>query len=146
MRAVSDGEAVTGLWFADQEKLFVPGAREAEPGRLPVFEALGAWLELYFAGRDPGPIPPVRTAGTPFQEEVWAMLRQIPWGRTVTYKGLAEGLGRRMVCQAVGGAVGRNPVAVLIPCHRVVGADGSLTGYAGGLWRKEALLKLEKEK
>ena len=106
------------------------------------------WLDLYFGGDDPGETPEISTNGTAFQEEVWGILNGIPYGKTVTYGEIAEELaGRRgikkMSAQAVGNAVGRNPVAILIPCHRVIGADGSLTGYAGGLERKRFLLDFE---
>ena len=100
------------------------------------------WLDVYFSGREPSFMPPIRLRGTAFQQKVWRELMAVPYGRTVSY----GELGRRVGCrsaQAVGGAVGRNPVAVIVPCHRVVGADGSLTGYAYGLDRKRRLLQLE---
>ena len=102
----------------------------------------------YFSGHEPEFQPPIHWSGTPFQQTVWGLLRQIPYGATITYGELAvraaEQLGRPgMSAQAVGGAVARNPISVLVPCHRVVGADGSLTGYAGGLERKRRLLDLE---
>lgn len=142
----SDGEAITGLWFLGA-KYFArgldPAARERD---LPVFQAAKAWLDAYFAGREPGALPPLRPAGTAFQQQVWDLLLQIPYGATTTYgalaRRLAEGRGR-VSAQAVGGAVGRNPISLLIPCHRVVGAGGSLTGYAGGVDKKLALLRLE---
>lgn len=141
--AVSDGTSLTGLWFDGQQKR-MPFPTECAPGAgLPVFRVLGRWLEDYFRGEATGLIPPLAPMGTTFQQAVWAQLRNIPYGRTVTYGALASQFGRPMSAQAVGGAVGRNPISILIPCHRVVGAGGTLTGYAGGLWRKEALLKLE---
>lgn len=142
--AVSDGEAITGLWFTHQQKVHVPMAQTRKIGTdLAVFRDLEGWLTDYFAGKEPGAMPPVSTAGTPFQEEIWALLKTIPYGQTTTYGALAAALGRPMSAQAVGGAVGHNPVAILIPCHRVVGSGGRLTGYAGGLECKEGLLKLE---
>ncbi|MDD5937964.1 MAG: methylated-DNA--[protein]-cysteine S-methyltransferase [Clostridiales bacterium] len=141
--AVSDGASITGLWFADQTRVHVSRDQTQLRESRPVFDQLDEWLTQYFDGRDPGPIPPVHTAGTPFQERIWAALRAIPYGGTTTYGTLAGQFGRPMSAQAVGGAVGHNPVALLIPCHRVVGSSGSLTGYAGGLWRKEKLLALE---
>jgi len=144
----SDGEAVTGLWFSGQ-KYDRSGLREAARQRenLPEFLRAEAWLDAYFSGRDPGPVPPVRTGGTPFQELVWARLRRIPYGGLTTYGRIARDLaaetGAPVSARAVGGAVGRNPVSILIPCHRVVGSGGRLTGYAGGVDKKAALLSLE---
>lgn len=147
MILASDGESLTGLWFLGQKYAPAPPAGPARAG-LPVFAQARAWLAAYFQGQDPGPAPLLRPAGTPFQQAVWQLLLEIPYGRTTTYKALAGQLaGQRglesMSAQAVGGAVGRNPISILIPCHRVMGSDGSLTGYAGGLDRKRALLELE---
>ncbi|WP_312977210.1 methylated-DNA--[protein]-cysteine S-methyltransferase [Corynebacterium sp.] len=86
---------------------------------------------------------PITTHGNAFSEKVWALLRQIPYGETTTYGALAASLGNPRLAQRVGQVVGQNPVSIIIPCHRVVGADGSLTGYAGGLERKRWLLELE---
>lgn len=144
----SNGEALTGLWF-DGQKHFAAGLSEnAEERALPIFEEAECWLHIYFAGAEPDFTPALHPVGTPFQLEVWALLRQIPYGSTVSYGELAariadrRGLGR-FSAQAVGGAVGRNPISLLIPCHRVLGADGGLTGYAGGVEKKAALLRLE---
>ena len=105
------------------------------------------WLDVYFSGRKPDFTPPTAPAGTAFQQSVWEILRTIPYGETTTYGAIArrieQNTGCRMSAQAVGGAVGRNPISILIPCHRVIGADGSLTGYAGGLDKKERLLQWE---
>ena len=144
--AGEDG-ALTGLWF-DGQKYFGAGLPAGTPeGEPPVFRQVRAWLDRYFRGEDPGPAPPLAPAGTAFQRAVWEVLREIPYGRTATYGQVAQaagrGLGRNTFPRAAGSAVGRNPISLLIPCHRVVGAGGSLTGYAGGLERKEALLKLE---
>lgn len=142
-----DREAITGIWFADGR--FAPNpdslGGEGEP-----FRRAEGWLADYFAGRapDPGAVP-VRLTGSPFQLLVWEELMRIPYGEVTTYGAIArtleQRLGRRAAAQAVGGAVGRNPVSILIPCHRVVGASGRLTGYGGGLWRKEFLLALEQK-
>ncbi len=144
----ADGEALTGLWIDGQKdfgRTLAPDRREGDP---PVLRAAAVWLDGYFSGKDPGSPPPLRPAGTEFQREVWAILSAIPYGSTTTYGQIAELLaGRRgvrtMSAQAVGNAVGKNPISILIPCHRVLGADGSLTGYAGGLDKKYALLRLE---
>ncbi|MCI9264663.1 MAG: methylated-DNA--[protein]-cysteine S-methyltransferase [Oscillospiraceae bacterium] len=144
----SDGEALTGLWFEGQTHFgsTLSGGEEDKP--LPLFDRTEEWLKDYFSGRDPGAAPPLAPKGTPFQRAVWQLLLDIPYGDTVTYgrlsQRLAERMGRKsMSPQAVGGAVGRNPISILIPCHRVVGSGGSLTGYAGGLERKILLLKRE---
>ena len=143
----SDGAALTGLWLEGQKYFGGRAPGELKPGRedLPVFQAARAWLEGYFAGEHPGPgdFPlPLRPAGSPFQQAVWERLCQIPYGTVTTYGALAQGLGG-VSPRAVGNAVGRNPISILIPCHRVVGAGGSLTGYAGGLERKLWLLQHE---
>lgn len=143
----SDGEAVTALDFPlwrGRPRMAAGGTQATE---LPVLRQTELWLAAYFAGEDPGPTPPVRTAGTAFQERVWAKLRAIPYGEVTTYGAIADAIaaetGRRQSAQAVGGAVGRNPVAILIPCHRVVGSGGSLTGFSGGLDAKIRLLETE---
>lgn len=106
------------------------------------------WLDIYFSGREPDFLPPLHPLGTPFRRAVWELLLQIPYGRTVTYGELARRLAAKqglvhMSAQAVGGAVGHNPISILIPCHRVVGSGGNLTGYAGGIDKKVRLLELE---
>ena len=141
----SDGMALTGLYF-DGERDF-PDLSAAHKKDLPVFGEAMHWLDLYFAGKEPDFSPALNPTGTAFQQAVWEILRTIPYGGTTTYGAIAKRLekvtGKRMSAQAVGGAVGRNPISVLIPCLRVIGADGSLTGYAGGLDKKEYLLGLE---
>ena len=141
---MSDGTALTELDFAEG----VPEVSAVHTQKdLPVFREVCRWLDVYFAGRDPGALPPLAPHGTAFQQAVWNILRGIPYGTTTTYGGIAARIaaarGGRMSAQAVGGAVGRNPISILIPCHRVIGANGSLTGYAGGLDKKEYLLELE---
>ena len=140
----SDGESLTGLWFGGQKcfpRRIISESTEAE---LPVFTQTVKWLDIYFSGNAPDFTPPLNPQTTPFRRAVYEILLTIPFGQTVTYGGIAEQKGiARMSAQAVGGAVGHNPIAVIIPCHRVLGADGSLTGYAGGLDRKAALLRLE---
>lgn len=138
---VSDGSALTGLRFTGQRHfpagLPAPGPVSASE----VFEDTARWLELYFSGERPSLLPRLSPEGTAFQRAVWERLLRIPYGKTVTYAELAAGLGTS--ARAVGGAVGRNPISLIIPCHRVVGAGGALTGYAGGIGRKEALLRFE---
>lgn len=144
----SDGTALTGLWF-DGQKYFAEGIKpDAEEKKLPIFDEAMRWLDIYFAGRRPDFTPPLNLKGTAFRKEVWQLLLQIPYGQTTTYGKLAAQLAahnrlKQMSAQAVGGAVGHNPISIIVPCHRVVGTGGSLTGYAGGLAKKLALLKLE---
>lgn len=147
MTLVSDGTALVGLYF-DGQKYFAEGldAKRTQKN-LPIFEEARRWLDVYFSGRKPDFTPPTAPAGTAFQQSVWEILRTIPYGQTVTYGAIArrieQNTGCRMSAQAVGGAVGRNPISILIPCHRVVGTNGSLTGYAGGIDKKERLLQWE---
>lgn len=144
----SDGEGLTGLWFEGQKYFAATLRGKREERNLPVFEETRVWLDCYFGGREPGFIPALRLDGTPFRLAVWEVLREIPYGEVVTYKDVAGEIARRrgmrgMSAQAVGGAVGHNPVSIIVPCHRVVGSDGSLTGYAGGIDKKVQLLALE---
>lgn len=148
MLLAADDAGLTGLWFEGQ-KHFARGLNGTHEERaLPLFDEAKRWLDAYFSGREPDFTPPLHPLGTAFECEVWAMLCAIPYGRTTTYGEIAAQLARQrglahMSAQAVGGAVGRNPISVIVPCHRVLGADGSLTGYAGGLERKRHLLALE---
>lgn len=135
----SDGESLTGLWFADERS--TDGLLRRD--ELPIFALTREWLRRYFHGEAPAPEEiPIHLRGSDFALAVWEELRKIPYGGTVTYGGIARRLGCRSA-QAVGGAVGRNPISIIVPCHRVLGAGGKLTGYAGGLERKIALLKTE---
>ena len=138
-----NGRALTGLWF-DGQKYFgatlSPVHQEADD---PVFQQTRRWLDEYFQGRRPDFTPPLAPKGSPFRQAVWEALLQIPYGQTATYGALAKKLGVKSA-QAVGGAVGHNPISLIIPCHRVLGADGSLTGYGGGLELKQTLLDLER--
>lgn len=145
----SDGQVLTGLWFEgsrDQRK----HGMVCEERELPIFEETVRWLDVFFSGRQPDFTPEYRIDGlTEFRRDVMECMLEIPWGETVTYGEIAVRLAKkrslaRMSAQAVGGAVGWNPICLIIPCHRVVGADGSLTGYGGGLENKKALLELEK--
>ena len=147
MTLVSDGTALVGLYF-DGQKYAAEGLDATRTQKnLPIFEEARRWLDVYFSGRKPDFTPPTAPAGTAFQQSVWEILLTIPYGETTTYGAIArrieQNTGRRMSAQAVGGAVGRNPISILIPCHRVVGTNGSLTGYAGGIDKKERLLQWE---
>lgn len=138
------GDALTGLWFAGQ-KDYAAGLGEAvsvmPEDRAPLRQAVH-WLQEYFSGKEPEPGLCLAPEGTAFQKRVWAALQEIPYGETVSYAQIAERIGCKSP-RAVGAAVGKNPISILIPCHRVIGSDGSLTGYAGGIERKKALLRLE---
>lgn len=146
---VSDGENLTGLWF-EGEKYLQEALDKTEYIRqdFPVFELTGQWLDCYFLGKDPGFMPPLHLEGSAFRMAVWEILKQISYGKLMTYGEIAEIIAQqrgleKMSAQAVGGAVGHNPVSIIVPCHRVVGTNGSLTGYAGGIDKKVALLNLE---
>lgn len=145
----SDGNSLTGLWF-DGQKYFADTLDPChEEHMFPVFEIADRWLDTYFGGREPDFTPPLCMRGSEFRKTVWAILLTIPYGQTMSYKEIAAVLAKqlglaRMSAQAVGGAVGHNPISIIVPCHRVLGSDGSLTGYAGGLERKLRLLRLEK--
>lgn len=145
MLMASDGTVLTGLWFEGQRHFVAGVTDDAERRELPVFDEAAAWLDEYFAGRTPAEAPEVAPEGTPFQRSVWDAIQTVPYGSVVTYGELAERLERSTSARAVGGAVGKNPISIVIPCHRVVGAGGSLTGYAGGAWRKRALIALERD-
>ncbi len=149
MTAASEGEVLVGLWFEGQK--YYPSRTAGwvpDPDR-PVFGTLRDYLGRYFSGSTGAPDVPLEPQGSQFQKAVWAILRTIPAGQVVTYGQIAKQMAQScglasMSAQAVGGAVGHNPISILIPCHRVVGAHGALTGYAGGLDRKAALLRIEK--
>lgn len=145
----ADDIGLTGLWFEGQKYFARCLDQEREEKEIPIFEQVKYWLDIYFSGNEPDFSVPLHFMGTDFQNEVWKILYTIPYGQTTTYGEIAKRLAaqrglRRMSAQAVGGAVGRNEISIIVPCHRVVGADGSLTGYAGGIDKKVKLLKLEK--
>lgn len=134
---------LAGVWF-DQQRHWPDTEGWQDQARYPMLLAAAAQLEDYFAGRRSGfDLPLDLSHGTEFQQAVWQAMLAIPHGGTSTYGHLSAGLGRPNAMRAVGAAVGRNPISIIVPCHRVLGADGSLTGYAGGLERKAALLQLE---
>ncbi|KQM81321.1 methylated-DNA--[protein]-cysteine S-methyltransferase [Agromyces sp. Leaf222] len=139
------GDALAGITFEGHWHP-LPADRlgvEVDAASDPVVSRFGVELGEYLAGERTSFDLPLAPAGDAFQHAVWAMLREIPFGETVTYGELAVRLGDRNLARRVGNAVGRNPLSIVVPCHRVVGADGSLTGYAGGLERKRLLLELE---
>lgn len=138
-----NGDALVGLWFEGQKHFASTLGGDATEKWLPVFGEAGRWLDIYFGGVEPDFTPRLDLRGTPFRQEVWKKLLTIPYGETVTYGELARQVGSSP--RAIGGAVGHNPVSLIVPCHRVIGADDRLTGYAGGLDLKASLLKLEKE-
>ena len=145
----SDGEALTGLWFYGQKNFPHKLVEESIEAELPIFVQTCKWLDMYFNGKIPDFTPPISLHTTPFRKAVYDILLTVPYGRTMTYGGIARMLAEKqgvecMSALAVGGAVGHNPISIIVPCHRVVGSDGSLTDYAGGLDKKKALLKLEK--
>ena len=143
----ADETGLVGLWFEGQKYFANTLPAEHCAQTTPILAEAARWLDLYFAGQVPDFTPPLHPAGTSFQQSVWKILLDIPYGQTTTYGEIARQLaarqGGRVSAQAVGGAVGHNKVSIIIPCHRVVGTSGSLTGYAGGIDRKIKLLELE---
>lgn len=144
-----ENDALTGLWMEGQKYFASSLKSQPEEKLLPVFKDTINWLDIYFSGHAPDFTPPLKLKGTPFQILVWEILLKIPYGETVTYKHIAREVAykkgiEKMSAQAVGGAVGHNPISIIVPCHRVVGSNGSLTGYAGGIDKKLKLLTLEK--
>lgn len=143
-----DEIGLTGLWFENQ-KYYAQGLDfEHEEKSTAFFNETIRWLDMYFSGTNPDFMPKIHITGTPFQVSVWEILCKIPYGKTTTYGKIAKQAANnrgllRMSAQAVGGAVGRNKISIIIPCHRVVGINGSLTGYAGGIDKKQKLLELE---
>ena len=145
---VSDGESLTGLWFDGQKYFGYTLFLKTEDKQLPVFEKTKEWLDCYFGGSEPKFSLPIKMSGSEFRMTVWEILQHIPYGQLTTYGEIAAEIARnrgiaRVSAQAVGGAIGHNPVSIVVPCHRVVGMNGSLTGFGGGIQRKIELLKLE---
>ena len=144
----SDGDALIGLWFDEQKYFSDTLGGESEEKPLPIFEEADRWLDTYFSGKAPDFTPKLSMRTTAFRKKVWKILLTIPFGQTMTYGQIAERTAQQMnllqmSAQAVGGAVGHNAISLIIPCHRVVGAKGSLTGYAGGIGKKIRLLQME---
>ena len=130
----SDGEAISGLWFDDSHSV-----TDAEIKRLPIFDEAEEWLNIYFSGKAPNFTPKLKLIGSEFRLSVWNALLTIPYGHTMTYSDVAG----RIKARAVGNAVSHNPISIIVPCHRVIGSNGKLTGYSGGIERKRELLLLE---
>ena len=144
----SDGDSLIGLWFDGQKYFGTTLGDEYEEKPLPIFDRTAAWLDIYFDGRIPDFTPKISLNDTDFRREVWDILLTIPYGKTMTYGEIAATIAQKrgvasISAQAVGGAVGRNPISIIVPCHRVIGSNKSLTGYAGGIERKAALLRIE---
>ena len=137
----SHEDALIGLWFEGQKFFGTTLCEASVEKKNTVLSEAHRWLDLYFSGCRPDFLPPLRLLGTPFQQQVWQQLLAIPYGATTTYAQLA--LTCHTSARAIGGAVGRNPISLIVPCHRVIASDDSLTGYAGGTDRKKALLDME---
>ncbi|MDO4300996.1 MAG: methylated-DNA--[protein]-cysteine S-methyltransferase [Clostridia bacterium] len=145
----SNGKELIGLWFDNQKYFADTLSKEYEEKELPVFYETDKWLDIYFSGKAPDFTPPIYMKTTEFRKAVWKIMLTIPYGKTMTYGKIAEITAKqkgfsKMSAQAVGGAVGHNSISLIIPCHRVVGTNGSLTGYAGGIDKKVKLLTMEK--
>lgn len=144
----ADEIGLIGLWFTGQKYFANTLPEEHISQETSILSEAKKWLDVYFSGKEPTFTPPLHPTGSAFRQAVWQILLQIPYGQTMTYGEIARQLAAvqnipNMSAQAVGGAVGHNEVSIIIPCHRVVGSNGSLTGYAGGMEKKIALLKLE---
>ena len=145
----SNKDALTGLWFDGQKYFGSTLTDDSIEKKLPVFELTIKWLNIYFSGKAPDFTPPLFMNTTDFRKAVWEIMLTIPFGQTMTYGQIADKIAKQeglsgMSAQAVGGAVGHNPISLIIPCHRVVGANGNMTGYAGGIDKKIWLLTMEK--
>ena len=142
------GDALTGLWFDDQRFFGEGMSGISGEGHLPVFDETALWLDEYFSGRIPPPAPKTLLRGTPYRRAVWEVLTGIPYGQTITYSMAAEKAARRLGTapspRAAGAAAGHNPILLIVPCHRLIGTGGRVTGYAAGIGRKIRLLEMEK--
>lgn len=144
MLLAADEIGLIGVWFENQ-KYYANGLKEPIEEETAVLKETKEWLNLYFSGKELKALPKMHLIGTQFQKKVWQLLLKIPYGKTMTYKDIARMISPTMSAQAVGSAIGHNKISILIPCHRVIGSNNSLTGYAGGIEKKENLLKLEKK-
>jgi methylated-DNA-[protein]-cysteine S-methyltransferase len=144
MLLASDGDALTGAWFDGQRHQPAVDASWQRSRDLPVLRRTATEVAEYLAGERTAFDLPLAPAGTPFQRAVWQAIAAVPYGESIAYRDLAAAIGRPASIRAAGAATGRNPLSIVIPCHRIVGADGALTGYAGGIERKRKLLSLER--
>ena len=145
---ISDGESLSGLCFDSQLESVTNLLKECQYTEFPIFDETKKWLDIYFTGKDPGFMPPLKVNATPFRQRVCEIILTIPYGETITYGEIAKKLAdekgiEKMSAQAVGSAVGHNPISIMIPCHRVIGANKTIGGYTGGIDIKVELLKLE---
>jgi methylated-DNA-[protein]-cysteine S-methyltransferase len=143
LRLVSDGRSLIGLYMMSEKHLLAPQSDWVEDASVAPFPQTTQQLTAYFAGALTEFDLPLQMQGTTFQQSVWEALKTIPYGRTMSYGELAQQLGQPKASRAVGLANGRNPVSIIVPCHRVIGANGKLTGYGGGIERKQWLLNHE---
>jgi len=143
LTVVATDGSIVGLYFPGHWYLPPAASLGERVEGDPLIDEAAAQLAEFLNGSRTGFDLPVATAGSALQERVWAILRDIPYGATTSYGAIATRLGDRALAQSVGQAVGHNPVSIIIPCHRVLGSTGRLTGYAGGVERKRALLDLE---
>lgn len=144
----ADEIGVTGLWFCGQKYFGADLEENAQNKETLILKETKNWLDIYFSGNEPKSLPPIHLIGTEFQVKVWNILCKIPYGKTITYGEIANIIAKNrgishMSSQAVGGAVGHNKISIIVPCHRVIGHNNSLTGYAGGIEKKKKLLELE---
>ncbi len=138
LQLISSGSALVAIHFPGHHQ-----GEAAEGTEDPVLACARVQLQEYFAGQRRHFDLPLAAAGTDFQRQVWAALAKIPYGESRSYREIARAIGRDRAVRAVGAANGRNPLPIVVPCHRVIGSDGSLTGFAGGMARKQWLLELE---
>ncbi|MDR2756489.1 MAG: methylated-DNA--[protein]-cysteine S-methyltransferase [Planctomycetaceae bacterium] len=148
LMASSDGKNVSGLWIEGQKYFAKTLEKDVQKQNLPIFKNVQKWLDMYFSSEEPNFMLPLMPKGSPFQKLIWNILCKIPYGQTTTYGEIAKQFelknkGSHTSARAVGNAVGHNPISIIIPCHRVIGKNGSLTGYAGGINVKRKLLQME---
>ncbi|MEJ2593986.1 MAG: methylated-DNA--[protein]-cysteine S-methyltransferase [bacterium] len=148
----AEKEGICGLFFFDEDQILSNDLHEKFDGEVEIIKGedknlqnLEIQLDEYFQHKRKHFDLPLALKGTLFQQEIWSLLLQIPYGTVISYKKLSDLWGDPKAIRAVAAANGANPVSILVPCHRVIGADGSMTGYAGGIWRKQWLLDHEKD-
>ncbi|HEX7673945.1 MAG TPA: methylated-DNA--[protein]-cysteine S-methyltransferase [Bdellovibrio sp.] len=143
LKLISDDHALVAVLWENDPPMRVPLDEAAHDKNHPVLVQAEDELNEYFAGTRTRFSVPLNPHGTDFQKSVWMQLRKIPYGETRSYKDLAVAIGNPSACRAVGAANGKNPLSIIVPCHRVIGSNGTLTGFAGGLEFKNYLLNLE---